>query len=119
MSNQSLQEFQAAFGTTPVEMELPAKLAKDGFSTVYLKPLSSAARDNFEASVVGLEGKGRDLRNLRARLVATCWCNADGALMGTEKQIGELRADLIGGLFDLVRTMNGMDADEVAEAKNA
>lgn len=111
---QSLEQFQAAFGCEPVQVELDEQFAKDGaFSTVLLKPLTSAERDEFEASVVGVEGK-RNLHNLRARLVCNCWVNGDGKPIGTAKQIGELRADFIGHLFDKVRELNGMD-DDVAE----
>ena len=110
---QTLSEFQTSFGSEPVEVEIP-DFAKDGLS-VFLKPLTSRDRDNFEASVVGVDGV-RDLHNLRARLVALCWCSEDGSPIGSEDEIGSLRADFVGALFDCVRRLNNMDADDVAEA---
>ena len=111
-SIQTLEQFQTTFGSKPVEVKLD-KFGKD--AVFYLKPLTSADRDNFEASVVGVDGK-RNLINLRARLVALCWCDKDGKPIGSSKDIGNLRADLVGAIFDEVRHQNGMDADDVEEA---
>lgn len=111
---QSLKEFNASFASKPVEVELN-QFATDGAFSIFLKPLTSAARDSFEASVVGVNGK-RDLRNLRARLVALCWVSEDGNPIGSEKEIGELRSDVVGAIFDEVRKLNGMDSDDVEEA---
>lgn len=112
MAIQNLEQFQSAFGTTPVEIKLE-QFGKD--AAFYLKPLTSVERDGFEASVVGVEGK-RNLHNLRAKLVASCLCDKDGKLLGTAKQIGDLRANVIGALFEQVRHLNGMDADDVDDA---
>ena len=113
MTIQSLEQFNSTFAVTPVEVSLE-KFGKD--ARFYLKPLTSLDRDNFEASVVGIDGK-RNLQNLRARLVALCWCSGeDGKPIGTAKDIGRLRSDLIGALFDEIRSMNGMDADDIEEA---
>ena len=114
---QSLKEFQANFAAQPVEVNL-SEFARDGaFSdvTVFLKPLTSRDRDNFEASVVGMDGH-RDLANLRARLVSLCWVSEDGKRIGSEDDVGELRADFVGAMFDAVRRMNGMDSDDIEEA---
>ena len=112
MTIQSLEQFRLSFDDKPVECKL-AKFGKD--AVFFLKPLTSADRDNFEASVVGVDGK-RNLQNLRARLVALCWCDKDGKPIGSSKDVGSLRSDLIGALFDEIRTINGMDADAVEEA---
>lgn len=115
MAIQSLEQFRSNFGSRPVEVELP-QFAKEGESfSVFLRPLKSRDRDNFEASIVGVDGK-RDLHNLRARLVALCWCDEEGKPIGSEDEVGELRADFIGALFDKVRELNGMDSDDVEEA---
>jgi len=109
---QTLDQFRSNFGSTPVEVKLP-QFAKDGaFSgvTVFLKPLTSRERDNFEASVVGVNGE-RDLHNLRARLVAKCLCDEKGKPIGSEDEIGDLRADFVGAVFDEVRNLNGMSDD--------
>ena len=112
MAIQSLKQFQTTFAAKPVEIKLE-QFGKDAI--FYLKPLLSSERDNFEASVVGVDGK-RNLLNLRARLVSLCWCDKDGKPIGSSAEIGKLRADLIGALFDEVRTINGMDADDAEEA---
>jgi len=111
MTIRSLDEFRSTFGTDAVEVEV--KFGKEAAFSIYLKPLTSAARDAFEASVVGAEGK-RNLDNLRARLVAGCWVDDQGKPIGTAKQIGEMRADAVGAIFDKVRELNGMDADVAA-----
>ena len=110
MAIQSLEQFQQTFAAQPVEVKLE-QFGKD--AVFYLQPLVSADRDNFEASVVGVDGK-RNLANLRARLVALCLTDADGKQIGSAKQIGSLRADLVGALFDKVRELNGMDDEEEA-----
>ena len=110
MAIQSLEQFRQNFGSEPVEVELP-QFATDGAFSIFLKPLSSRDRDSFEASVVGIDGH-RDLQNLRARLVSKCWVNEKGKPIGSEDEVGELRADFIGAIFDEVRKLNGMDAEE-------
>lgn len=114
MAFQTLDQFRSNFGSEPVEVELP-QFAKDGAFSIFLKPLTSRDRDHFEASVVGVNGE-RDLHNLRARLVAHCLCDDEGKPIGSEDEIGSLRADFVGAVFDEVRRMNGMDTDDVDEA---
>ena len=93
--------------------EVMKRVAKEG--GFYLLPLPSADRDFFEASVVGIDGK-RNLVNLRARLVAQCWCFEDASMVGNPKTVGSFRADVLGQLFDRVRHLNGMDAEDIEEA---
>ena len=111
----TLKEFQTSFGTDAVEVEI--QFGKEAAFYIHLRPLTSAAKDKFEASIVGTEGK-RNLENLRARLVASCWVDEEGNKLGSAEEIGALRADLVGAIFDKVRSLNGMDADDVAEAGN-
>lgn len=111
MAIQSLAEFQSTFAMDPVEVDI--QLGKEAPFSILLKPLSSAARDRFEASVVGEKGK-RNLDNLRARLVSECWVNSEGKPIGKPSEIGEQRAELIGAIFDKVRELNGMDTDPAA-----
>ena len=110
---QTLEQFQKTFGVEPVEITLE-EFGKDA-TTFFLKPLKSADRDNFEASVVGIDGN-RNLLNLRARLVSLAWCDADGKPIGSAKQIGELRSDLVNALFDRVRVLNGMETEDEIDA---
>ena len=110
---QSLDAFRSSFGSEPVETEI--RFGKDAVFSVFLKPLTSRDRDNFEASVVGVDGH-RDLHNLRARLVAKCLVDEEGKPIGSEDEIGDLSAQFVGAVFDKVRELNGMDADDVEEA---
>lgn len=111
MAIQTLKDFQSTFACKPVEVEVEFD---DNALSVFLKPLTSAQRDAFEASIVGVDGK-RDLSNLRARLVADCLVDEDGKPIGSAKQIGELDARLVNALFEKVRVLNGMDGDEAVE----
>lgn len=115
MSNpiQSLAEFQSTFAPKPVKVEVHVPGTEASVS-VFLKPLTSAQRDKFEASVVGVDGK-RDLSNLRARLVSDCLVTEAGKPVGDAKTIGELSALLVGALFDEVRKLNGMDGEAAIE----
>lgn len=126
-----LSQFQSVYGTEAVRVEF-SEFAKDGafstkhvkalkdagFEAIFLKPLTSEERDGFESSIVGVDGKSRNMANLRARLVALCWCDEDGKPVGNAKEIGALRADLVGALFAKIREINGMDTESVEEAKN-
>jgi len=114
MAIQSLAEFQTTFKCEPVKVKLLVP-GMDADTEVFLKPLTSAQRDAFEASVVGVDGN-RDLSNLRARLVANCLVDEKGKAIGDPVAIGKLDARLVGALFDSVRKLNGMDAEDVEEA---
>ena len=109
----TLAEFQSTFAPKPVQVEVQVPGTEASVS-VYLRPLTSAQRDEFEASVVGVDGK-RDLRNLRARLVEKCLVTETGSKVGDAKAIGELDARLIGALFEKVRQLNGMDGEDAIE----
>ena len=117
---QSLEQFKTSFAPKPVEVELTG-FARDGASSeevlsVFLKPLTSRQRDDFEMSVAGLGGAEKNLSNLRARLVALCWVDEAGKPIGTADEIGDLSSDLVSQLFDQVRKLNHMDADDIEEA---
>ena len=117
MAIQTLKDFETTFSMDVVEVAI--QFGTDAAFSIYLKPLSAAARDAFEASVVGEKGK-TNLANLRSRLVHKCWVDAEGKAIGSETQIGAQRADVIAAIFDKVRELNGMDKDvaKVEEEKN-
>lgn len=112
---QNFAEFQQAFGLEPVEVEVTPK-SGSAFKC-YFKPMTSRARDRFEASIAGIDGK-RDLDNMRARLVAMCVCEPDGTLwFADEKEalkFGEQNAGIVSAMFDKARELNGMEAVEEA-----
>ena len=109
MAIQSLEQFQSTFGSAPIAITLE-QFGKD--AVFYLKPLSSADRDNFEASVVGIDG-ARNLQNLRARLVALCWCDEDGKPIGsladmvTSERSASSRAIASAAMFERSLSMPG------------
>ena len=124
---QSLKQFQAVFKTDPVKFDFAefddvfsddviASLKEAGIDSIWLKPLSSEQRAGFEASVVGADGKKRDMNNLYARYVALSWVDDDGKALGNAKEIGQLRADLVASIFSKVQKLNGVHADSAEEA---
>lgn len=125
---QSLKAFQTVFKVEPVRVEY-SEFAKDGaiaqsikalkaegLDCIYLKPLTSEHRAGFEASIVGSDGKQRNMSNLYARYVALCWVDDEGKSMGTAKEVGQLRADLVAEIFEKVQAINGVKTDAVDEA---
>lgn len=126
---QSLKAFATAFKVEPVRVEF-SDFAKDGafsaevvdalkaegIDAILLKPLTSEQRANFEASIVGKDGKSRDMSNLYARYVAMCWIDDDCKPLGNPKEIGALRADLVAEIFEKVQEINGVHKDSVEEA---
>jgi len=125
---QSLKAFQSVFKVEPVRIEY-AEFAKDGaiaqavealqaegLDAIFLKPLTSQQRAGFESSIVGPDGKKRDMQNLYARYVALSWVDEEGKLMGTAKEIGQLRADLVAELFEKVQRLNGVKTEDIEEA---
>ena len=125
---QSLKAFSTVFKVEPVRIEY-SEFAKDGaiaqsikalkaegLDCIYLMPLTSEHRAGFEASIVGADGKQRNMSNLYARYVALCWVDDEGKSMGTAKEIGQLRADLVAEIFEKVQAINGVKTDAVDEA---
>jgi len=125
---QSLKAFSTVFKVEPVRIEY-SEFAKDGaiaqsikalkaegLDCIYLKPLTSEARAGFEASIVGADGKQRNMANLYARYVAMCWVDDEGKSMGTAKEIGQLRADLVAEIFEKVQLLNGVKTEAVDDA---
>ena len=126
---QSLSAFQSVFKVEPVRIEY-SEFAKDGaiasavealqaegLDAIYLMPLTSEKRAAFEASIVGKDGKQRDMANLYARYVNLSWVDGpEGKPLGTAKEIGALRADLVAEIFEMVQKINGVKTDSVDEA---
>ena len=126
---QTLKQFQSVFAVEPVRFEFSAfakdgafspdvikALKAEGLDAIYLRPMTSEQRANFEASVVGPDGKQRDMHNFYARYVSQSWVNDDGKLMGSAKEVGQLRADLVYEIFEKVQKLNGVKTDAVEEA---
>ena len=125
---QSLKAFSTVFKVEPVRVEfsefakdgaiaeaVPA-LKKEGLDCLWLMPLTSEHRAGFEASIVGMDGKTRNVSNLYARYVALCWVDEKGAKMGTAKEIGQLHAALVAEIFEKVQVINGVKTEAIEEA---
>ena len=76
--------------------DLPRELIEvpEWGGSVYIRCLTAAERDAWEASVVNLEAKGKqpktDLRNLRAKLVVRCACDEEGKRIFEDADIDAL-----------------------------
>ena len=124
----NLKQFAAAFKVEPVRFDFSefAKdgafsaetikaLKDDGLDAIWLKPMTSQQRADFEVSIVG-DGKKRNMQNLYARYVALSWVDEKGKPMGTPEEVGQLRADFIAELFAKVQDLNGVSKEAQEEA---
>lgn len=86
---------------------------------VYVKGMTAKERDDFEASIIRMNGKVRkvDMRDLRAKLVSKSICDEDGKLLFDEKDIkelGEKSASAVQRIFTVAQELSGL-TDEDAE----
>jgi hypothetical protein len=107
------------------EVEMP-----EWGGTVFVRSLTGAERDQYEASMATLDKKGnvRDIHmeNIRARLVALTVCDETGQrLFGDTdvKALGEKNAAALERVFQAAQRLSGLtkrDLDELADGlKNA
>jgi len=89
---------------------------------VRLRSLTGRERDAFEASfqdTKGGKGKGSNLDNFRARLVAKCAVDESGKLLFANKsevdQLGNKSVAALQRLFDKCNEMNGISEQDVEE----
>lgn len=86
--------------------------------SVFIRSLSGNERDQYEQSVFNNQGS---FRGLRAKLVAIGLCDENGTAMEfTEaevEQLGNKNGSVINRLFEMVKTLSGMDEDAVEEAE--
>jgi hypothetical protein len=87
---------------------------------VIVQGMSGADRDAFEASMFRQKGKTRELQmqNLRARLVALCVVDEDGARMFRDDEaaaLGQIRADILDRLFAVAQRLSGLREQDVDE----
>jgi len=87
--------------------------------TVYVRSLSAAESDAFEASVTPRGPKGpRNYRNLRARYAALALSTPDGERVFTDADaaaLGEKSAAALARIFDAGTSFNGMSEEDVKE----
>lgn len=93
---------------------------------VIVRGMSGGERDAFEASLI--EGKGRkrdvNMKNLRAKLVAYCCIDEQGARIFTDSDaeaLGLVRADVLNRIYTVAQRLSGItdeDADELGEVSS-
>ena len=91
---------------------------------VFLRSMTVADRDSFEAEGLKREGKGKKLRyvptlkDTRTRLLVRCLCDESGALLLGPEDIEALSRKHSGAmehLTDIARRINGLSGDDDAE----
>lgn len=86
--------------------------------TVRLRSITGAERDRFEQSMMEQRGNSRtvNLANARARLVALCAVDADGAQLFSSEDIralGRKNAKPLDRLFDACQRLAGLSEEDV------
>ena len=103
----------------PVE---PIPVPAWGNSVVYVRGLSAAGRDAYEASLSKTEGVGRkakrvtDLSNVRAKLLARCLCDEQGAPLFTDADVealGDKSAEALEPLIEAAQRLSGMTDNDI------
>lgn len=107
--------------------DLPRELVEvpEWGGAVYVRALTGAERDQFEASIV--EQRGRDvrmnMRNIRAKLVALTVVDEDGQRIFTDDDVAALggkSAAALDRLFAVAQRLSGLSKEDVEElAKNS
>lgn len=107
--------------------DLPRELVEvpEWGGAVYVRALTGAERDQFEASIV--EQRGRDvrmnMRNIRAKLVALTVVDEGGQRIFTDDDVAALggkSAAALDRLFAVAQRLSGLSKEDVEElAKNS
>jgi hypothetical protein len=99
-----------------IEVEIP-----EWGGSVYVRTLTGAERDKFEASMLDAEGRAERVANLRARLAVLVCCDADGKrIFSTDETavpLGKKSAAALDRIWDAARTLNRMDDASIEEAE--
>ena len=92
--------------------------------SVFVRTLTGAERDDWEASIVQQRGKATtyDLRNLRARLVCKCIVDEGGRRVFSDHEaevLGEKSAAALDLLFTVAQRLNALTNADVEELGKA
>lgn len=92
--------------------------------SVFVRTLSGAERDDWEASIVQQKGKATtyDLRNVRARLVCKCIVDENGRRVFSDHEaevLGEKSAAALDLLFTVAQRLNALTNADVEELGKA
>ena len=85
---------------------------------IRMRTMTGTERDAFETSIVTGDGKDRNMRNIRARLVVRCAVDENGARLFADKEapvLGKKSAKVLDRLFGIAQRMNGLSATDVDE----
>jgi len=87
---------------------------------VYVKGMTGAERDNWEAGIVKTTGKETtvNMQNVRAKLCAVSICDADGKKLFTPSDIKDLSkksAAALQRVFKVAQRLSGLTDDDVEE----
>lgn len=87
---------------------------------VYVRALTGAERDAFEASMVDQRGRDRkmNLKNLRARLCALTICDEEGNRLFSDADVealGRKSAAALTRVFAVAQRLSGLTQDDVDE----
>ena len=87
---------------------------------VWVRGMTGAERDKFEASVVQIRGKDQtmNMSNFRAKLAGLTICDADGKRLFSDADIKELSdksASALQRVFSVASRLSGIGVDDVKE----
>jgi len=90
---------------------------------VIIQTMTAEARDAYELSLLSKDSKGsvvgRDLSNIRAKLVAACTLGPDGRLMFKNadhvKVLGSKNSKAVDRIYDACQALNQISDEEVEE----
>ena len=114
MARLSKEAILAADDTRTEEVEDP-----EWGGSVLVRGMTGRERDEFESSML-IQAAGqtaRDLRNTRAKLVAKCAVDDDGARLFTDGDVtalGEKSAAALVRVFEVAARLSGLDEEDVA-----
>jgi hypothetical protein len=114
MARLSKEAILAADDTRTEEVEVP-----EWGGSVLVRGMTGRERDEFESSML-IQAAGqtaRDLRNTRAKLVAKCAVDDDGARLFTDGDVtalGEKSAAALVRVFEVAARLSGLDEEDVA-----
>jgi len=114
MARLSKEAILAADDTRTEEVEVP-----EWGGSVLVRGMTGRERDEFESSML-IQAAGqtaRELRNTRAKLVAKCAVDDDGARLFTDGDVtalGEKSAAALVRVFEVAARLSGLDEEDVA-----
>jgi len=85
---------------------------------VMVRTMSGTARDAFEQSLVGSDGR---MENVRARLVSLTMCDEKGERIFSDEEmleLGKKSAKALDRVFDVAQRLNGIGTKGESDVKN-